>query len=166
MSSLPYAVLCWFFFLIFKTTFFKCKKHFQLMDYTKIGHEFGLQAVVYQALFQAEQSRINPRNSLEELLKKQVPQERGRYGIQEIGTPIHKRNERYSHHAEEIFQEEGLEGNLSRLEEEEGSKRIDSKKKTETIGSTEVFDYMKRGFTHLLGVFGDEFVLPAQKTKK
>lgn len=37
-----------------------------------------------------------------------------------------------------MFQEEGLEGNLSRLEqEEEGSKRTDSKKKTETMGSTE-----------------------------
>lgn len=46
-------------------------------------------------------------------------------------------------------------------QEEEGSKRPDSKEKMELRGSTDISEYKKRGFTLLLGVFGDKFVLPA-----
>ena len=46
-------------------------------------------------------------------------------------------------------------------QEEEGSKRPDSKKKMELRGSTDISEYMKRDFTLLLGVFGEKFVLPA-----
>lgn len=77
---------------------------------------------------------------------------------------MYKRNERYSHHRGRIFQEQGfaadLEDNLSRMKQE-SFKRTDSQKKMELRGSTDISEYMKRGFTLLLGVFGDEFVLPA-----
>lgn len=57
------------------------KKTFLAHGLYKTGHEFDLQAIVCQVLFLAELSRVIHRNSLEELLKKQVSKEGGRCGI-------------------------------------------------------------------------------------